>query len=101
MAKTLKESLNNKLATNPKFKKEWEKGKKNREMIDKIINIRLKLELTQKEVALLMGTSQAYISKIENGNVKIGLNFLEKFTDQLGLSLTTNISIPKEKKNIT
>ena len=44
---------------------------------------RLKYNLTQEEMALKIGTSQAYYSQIENGVVKPGFQMVKKIAKVL------------------
>ncbi|ABO49073.1 transcriptional regulator, XRE family [Desulforamulus reducens MI-1] len=43
-----------------------------------------KLKITQAELASWLGVTQDYISKIENGNISVGLDFLLKFCNAVG-----------------
>lgn len=50
---------------------------------------REKLNLTQKELAKIIGVSQSYINMIEVGNRKIGKNKIDDFAKALGVKRTT------------
>jgi len=60
------------------FKAEYEKKELRFKIIDILVNIRLQYKLTQSELAKKLGTTQAVISRIENGSVNIGIDFLQK-----------------------
>lgn len=74
------------------FKELREKGEKirkpekielddfDRTLIEKLKKCRKNALMTQKELAEFMDCSQQYISGIEKGREKIGLDFLKKFT---------------------
>lgn len=60
------------------FKAEYEKKELRFKIIDILVNIRMQYKLTQSELAKKLGTTQAVISRIENGSVNIGVDFLQK-----------------------
>ncbi|PNV82260.1 MAG: hypothetical protein C0627_11065 [Sulfurimonas sp.] len=47
-------------------------------MVDILVGIRLQYKLTQSELAKKLGTTQTVISRVENGSVNIGIDFLQK-----------------------
>lgn len=69
------------------FKKEWEEFQPELLLMKQIIDERIKQNLTQKELAEKMGTKQANISKIENGNANPSLDFLKRLAEALGKKL--------------
>ena len=66
------------------FKREWEKLEPRYQIIKQILKLRIKYDLTQKQFAEKVGTTQAVISRIENGNVNIGVDFLERVAKAFG-----------------
>jgi HTH-type transcriptional regulator / antitoxin HipB len=54
---------------------------------------RLKRGFTQEELALKIGTSKGYISKVENNIKDIRLSTLQKIIDGLGGHLNLSISL--------
>ena len=52
-----------------------------REIILKLITFRKKAGLTQNDVAILLSSSQSYISKIENCQIRIDLIQLKQFAN--------------------
>jgi len=66
------------------FKKEWDKLELRYKIIEQILQLRIKYHLTQKQFAEKVGTTQAVISRIENGNVNIGVDFLERMAKAFG-----------------
>ena len=66
------------------FKKEWDKLELRYKIIEQILQLRIKYHLTQKQFAEKVGTTQAVISRIENGNVNIGVDFLERVAKAFG-----------------
>jgi len=62
----------------PEFKEEWDKLELRYKVIEQLIKLRIAYKLTQAELAKRVGTTQAVISRIENGNVNVGIDFLDK-----------------------
>jgi len=72
-----KEHLNEELK-NKEFKDEWDKSELRYTVIKQMIKLRNSYSLSQSEFAKKVGTTQAVISRIENGTVNVGIDFLEK-----------------------
>ena len=53
-----------------------------------IINARNNLKLSQKELSVRSGLTQANISKIENGSIHPTIGSLKKIADGLGMKLS-------------
>ena len=72
---------------NPEFRKEWEDSEVEYQLGRKLIEARLKRNISQRELAKKVGTSQAAISRIEamNSNPSIGL--LKRLAEALGTKL--------------
>lgn len=71
----------------PEFKKEWEEFQPELEIMKQIIGERIKQNISQKELADRMGTKQANISKLENGEANPTLDFLKRLANSLGKKL--------------
>ncbi len=69
--------LNEKLQ-DEEFKNEWENIELRYAVIKQLINIRNTYNLSQAQLAQKLNTTQAVISRIENGTVNIGIDFIEK-----------------------
>ena len=63
---------------NPEFKQEWDNLELRYAIIKQLINLRNAYNLSQSQLAKKIGTTQAVISRIENGTTNIGIDFLEK-----------------------
>lgn len=63
---------------NPEFKKEWDTLELRYTIIKQLIKLRNSYNLSQTQLATKVGTTQAVISRIENGTVNVGIDFLEK-----------------------
>ncbi len=80
----------------PEFRKEYERTSGRYRVILEIIKLRNRFNLTQKDLAEKIGTTQSYISRVENGNVDIGMDFFYRILDCLGAEM--KITIPRKKK---
>jgi len=70
----LNKFLNEKLKE-PEFKKEWDKLELRYIFIKEFIKIRSTYNLSQAQLAEKLNTTQSVISRVENGNVNISLDF--------------------------
>ena len=59
----------------------------NYDIIQSMIDARKEQNITQKELSLRTGITQADISRIENGNRNPSLNMLKKLAKSLGMTL--------------
>jgi len=71
--KHLQESLKD-----PAFKAEYEAKELRFKIIDILVGLRVQYKLTQADLAKKLGTTQTVISRIENGTVNVGIDFLQK-----------------------
>ncbi|WP_276796244.1 helix-turn-helix domain-containing protein [Fusobacterium gonidiaformans] len=78
------------LMKDPELKKEYEALELEYQIKRMLIDARIKKDLTQKELAELVGTKQANISRLENGNSNPSIKFLEKVANALGKKLQIN-----------
>ncbi|HHC11033.1 MAG TPA: XRE family transcriptional regulator [Campylobacterales bacterium] len=62
----------------PGFKKEWDKLELRYICIKEFIKIRSTYNLSQAQLAEKLNATQSVISRVENGNVNISLDFLNK-----------------------
>lgn len=68
-----------------KFKSEYLFLEKEFSIAREVLDLRKKRNLTQKELATLIGTSQPAIARLESGNYEnISLSFLKKVAAALG-----------------
>jgi predicted transcriptional regulator len=72
------QKLLNEELKNPEFKQEWDNLELRYTIIKQLIKLRNAYNLSQTQLARKIGTTQAVISRIENGTVNIGIDFLEK-----------------------
>jgi len=81
---------------NKNFKEAYESFNEEFALAKEIIKLRKTNHLTQKELALKVGTSQPAIARLESGNYKnVSLSFLRKVA--LALGTTPEIKLKKIK----
>lgn len=73
----------NKQLKDPKFKAEWDRQQPEFAMIQAMIDVRRKKDLSQKQLAKKLGTTQSAISRLEKGNISPTVNFLQKLAEAL------------------
>ena len=71
----------------PEFEKEWNEIQPEMEVIRAMVDMRIKQNLTQKELASRTGIDQADISKLENGTKNPSLKLLNKLAAGMGMQL--------------
>lgn len=72
----------------PEFKKEYDRQQPEFEIINKIIEARIKKKLTQKEIATRMGTKQSALARLESGHANPTIGFIQKLATALGTDIT-------------
>lgn len=77
---------------NPEFKSEYEAKELRYKIIDILVGIRVQYKLTQSELAQKLGTTQAVISRIENGSVNIGIDFLQKIANTFNKKIDIKVA---------
>lgn len=86
---TFEEDLTNRLK-NPAFKKEWDKSNLEYQIARKIIQKRLFLKLSQRELAKKAKTTQAIISRLETAVANPTLDLLDKISRALNSQLAVD-----------
>lgn len=81
-----RELLNEQLK-DPEFEKEWNEIQPEMDVIRAMVDMRIKQNLTQKELASRTGIDQADISKLENGTKNPSLKLLKKLAAGMGIQL--------------
>lgn len=70
---------------NKEFKKEYDTLEDEFTLAKEILQLRKEMNLTQKELAEKVGTSQPSIARVESGNYKnVSLSFIRKIGEVLG-----------------
>lgn len=75
------------LLKDPEFRKEWEDSEVEYQLGRKLIEARLKRNLSQRDLAKKVGTSQAAISRIEAMNANPSLSLLKRIAQALNSKL--------------
>ena len=78
------EEIKEKLLQEEEFKYEYEKLKPRYEVISQLIEVRSEKNITQEELAKMVGTQKSNISRLESGNYNPSLDFLIKVAKCLG-----------------
>jgi len=79
--------LKKRILKNKNINKEYELLRPEYEMLDKIISLRIKNKLTQKELADKLNTKQSAISRLERGMINPTMTFLNKLASVFGKKL--------------
>ena len=79
--------LLNEQLKDPEFEKEWNEIQPEMDVIRAMVDMRIKQNLTQKELASRTGIDQADISKLENGTKNPSLKLLKKLAAGMGMQL--------------
>ena len=84
MKATRYQDLLNEQLRDPNFRREYEALEEEFTLATEIIALRKRLNLTQKELAQRVGTSQPAIARVESGNYRnLSLSFLRRLADAL------------------
>lgn len=75
----------------PEFKKVWEESEVEYQLACKLIEARLKENLSQRELARKVGTSQAAISRIEGMNGNPSVFLLKRIAEALNTKLQISL----------
>ena len=76
---------------NKEVQKELKKNEAEYKIIEEIITARKEKNLSQKDLAELIGTRQSNISRLERGNYNPSLDFLNKIAQAMGKELVVRI----------
>lgn len=85
------EDLKKELLKDPEYKKAYDDLELEYSIIAQIIQKRLDKGLSQKQLAEKIGTRQSAISRLEGGNIKPSIAFLEKVAKALGGKLQISL----------
>lgn len=88
---TFEEDLTKRLK-NPEFKKAWEESEVEYRLAKKLIEARLKSNLSQRGLAEKVHTSQAAISRIEAMHGNPSLSLLKRIAQALGTKIKISFS---------
>ncbi|MCK5416339.1 helix-turn-helix transcriptional regulator [Candidatus Parcubacteria bacterium] len=91
IANSFHNDLNSNLK-NPKFKKDFYNNLLKYQIANEIINFRKKQGVTQSELAKKINTTQAVVSRIENGQVCASTNILQRICSKYGIEAKFELS---------
>jgi predicted transcriptional regulator len=80
-----------KILQNEEVRQELKNNEAEYKIIEEIITARQEKNLTQKDLAKLVGTRQSNISRLESGNYNPTLEFLNKIARAIGKELEIRI----------
>jgi predicted transcriptional regulator len=84
-------TIKNKAFKNKKVKKAYDSLELEFSIINQIIDKRIKKGMSQKDLALKMGTKQPSIARFESGYYNPTISFLKKISEALGSKLEIKI----------
>lgn len=87
MGKNFRDTLNQQLKTNEKFRKEYNALTPEFEIVKAMIESRREKCLTQQQLAERTGINQADISKIERGNANPSIKTLKRLADAMDMNV--------------
>lgn len=82
------------------FRAAWEERKVQRELGDRVLQRRLELGISQRELARRTGTSQNRIYLIETGEANPTLTTLERLAVVLGAELRVELASPSASPSV-
>lgn len=74
----------NKQLKDKEFKNEWDSVELRYQFIQKLIELREENKVSQSQLAKKIGTTQAVISRIESGNVNVGIDMVQRIAAAFG-----------------
>jgi ribosome-binding protein aMBF1 (putative translation factor) len=81
------EDIKKKLLKDPEVKKGYDELEVEYQILSSLITLRNKKKISQKQLAVKMGTTQSALSRFELGGVNPSLNFLKKIAKALDAKL--------------
>lgn len=75
------------LMKDPEFRKEWEALEPEYALKRRLIELRMKKEMTQKQLAQAAGIHQASIARFERGDYSPTLSFISRLATAMGMKL--------------
>lgn len=90
------QELTDELLLDPEFKKEFDKLQPEMDVTRAILNARIRAGLTQSELSVKSGISQADISRLENGTRNPSLVLLKRLADAMDSTLRIEF-VPKKQ----
>jgi ribosome-binding protein aMBF1 (putative translation factor) len=89
--KTNDELVAQQLASDPEFRAEWERTALARAVAVAVVRHRAERELSQRDVANLLGMEQPQVARLERGDVNPSMDTLMRVSRGLGIELNINV----------
>ncbi len=77
---------------NKKIKAEYDRLEPRYALIRQVLDARIKKNMSQKTLAVKMGTKQSAIARFESGNTNPTLSFIERLSHAVKTPLTVSVS---------
>lgn len=88
-----------KMLADPEVKAHYEELGPYYHLIQQLVELRKQQSVTQKQIAIAMGTSQSAIARLESGNTNVTLETLARFAEVLNCRLSlTHEPLPDKTK---
>ncbi len=71
-------------------------AERRRNLAEELVTERVRVGLTQTEVAARMGTSQSAVARLEAGDIDIRLSTLERYASAIGMELRFDLKRGKQ-----
>lgn len=89
--KTNDELIAEQLLSDPEFRAEWERSALARAVAVAVIRYRVQRELSQRDLAKVLGMEQPQVARLERGDVNPGMDTLMRIASGLGIEFTINV----------
>jgi ribosome-binding protein aMBF1 (putative translation factor) len=89
--KTNDELIAEQLRSDPEFRAEWERTALARAVAVAVIRHRATRELSQRDLANLLGMEQPQVARLERGDVNPSMETLMRVANGLGIEFTINV----------
>ena len=75
----------------PKFRREYEALEPEYALKRRLIELRIKKQMSQKEIAIAAGTHQSSIARFERGDYSPTLSFISRLASAMGMKLEVRV----------
>ena len=98
--KTNDELIAEQLRSDPEFRDEWERTALARAVALAVVRHRTARELSQRDLAKLLGMEQPQVARLERGDVNPSMETLMRLANGLGIEFTINVRPAKAKARL-
>jgi len=75
----------------PEFRREWETLEPEYALKRRLIELRMKKKMSQKDIAIAAGTHQSSIARFERGDYSPTLSFISRLASAMGMKLEVKV----------